>query len=207
MTSAGGRRCSEILRISALVLVAILLTPGCATQQEIGAAIGAVNQAFRAEYESILAQKGTRVISAQKTAAFDAMRTALGRLGMQIELQDPGLGYLTVAAPAPRPLDLAEWSHATEADLPHLREIARAHIGMLSDFIRFEPEGLQVVINATVLDTRDGAEVSLTTRLREIAPPRSGIPRREYPPPTGVRMALDKIWAEFDRELQRRASR
>ena len=36
--------------------------------------------------------------------------------------------------------------------------------------------------------------------MREIAP-RPGMPRRDYPPPTGVRMALDKIWAAFDQAL------
>jgi hypothetical protein len=38
-----------------------------------------------------------------------------------------------------------------------------------------------------------------TTRMREIVE-RPGVPRREYPPPTGVRMALDKIWTEYERE-------
>jgi hypothetical protein len=27
------------------------------------------------------------------------------------------------------------------------------------------------------------------------------MPRREYAPPTGVRMALDKLWAQIEREL------
>jgi hypothetical protein len=189
------------------ILIALLLLPGCATQQQLGSAIEAVNRAFRAEYEAILAQQGTRVVSVPKAEAFEAMRTALARLGMQTESQDAGLGYLTVIAPAPRPLDLVEWRQATDADLPHLREITREHVGILSEFIRFEPEGLQVVINTTVIEARGGAEVSLTTRMREIAPPRSGIPRREYPPPTAVRVALGKIWAAFEQELQRRGAK
>jgi hypothetical protein len=42
--------------------------------------------------------------------------------------------------------------------------------------------------------------------MREINP-RPGVPRREYPPPTGVRMALDKIWAEYERERAAQAKR
>jgi hypothetical protein len=41
-------------------------------------------------------------------------------------------------------------------------------------------------------------------RMRETAPPPSGMPRREYPPPSAVRMGLDKIWREVDRELPAR---
>jgi hypothetical protein len=73
--------------------------------------------------------------------------------------------------------------------------------------IRFEPEDYVIVINATVLSAANNASrISLTTRMREINP-RPGVPRREYPPPTGVRMALDKIWAEYERERAAQAKR
>ena len=71
-----------------------------------------------------------------------------------------------------------------------------------AEFINFEPQGLLVVINGTTLDSPGGSEISLTMRLREVAPPPSGMPRREYPPPTGVRLGLDKIWAQFEQELR-----
>ena len=190
-----------------LILVATLSTLGCVTQQQVADAMTDVNNEFRRQYESILAQQGTRSVSATKSEAFDAMRFALARLGMQTESLDPGLGYLSVFAPAPLPLDVAEWNKATEADLPLLRQILRERIGILGDFVRFEPEGLQIVITATVLEARAGSEVSLTMRMREIAPPRSGIPRREYAPPTAVRMGLDKIWTAFDQELRLRSNR
>ncbi len=192
---------------TALVIVCAAVLTACATQEHIGNAVGAVNRAFRVQYEAILAEKGTRVVGASRTDTYEAMRVALLRLGMRVEAQDPGLGYLTTIAPAPRPLDLAEWRQAAEADLPYMREIARPHIGMASEFISFEPEGLLAVINATVLKVPAGSEVSLTVRLREVAPPRSGIPRREYISPTAVRMGLDKIWATFDEELQLRNAR
>jgi len=73
---------------------------------------------------------------------------------------------------------------------------------MAADFISFEPEGLLTVINATTVDSAGGCEVSLTMRMREVAPPKSGMPRREYPPPTAVRIGLDKIWAQFEQELR-----
>ena len=73
--------------------------------------------------------------------------------------------------------------------------------------IRFEPEDYVIVINAIVLGApNNSSRISLTTRMREIVE-RPGVPRREYPPPTGVRMALDKIWSEYERERAAQAKR
>jgi hypothetical protein len=179
-----------------------VLAAGCASQQEIRDATLDVNTVFRTEYEAILARSGTRVFSVARAEAYDAVRVAMARLGMTVEAQDPALGFVNVYASAPRPLTLEEWREAAEADLPKLREVARRHVGAMADFIRFEPEGLQIVINATVLQAAAGSEVSLTMRMREIAPPRSGMPRREYAPPTAVQIGLDKIWSELEREFK-----
>ena len=190
------------LMLARVALLAGMLA-GCASQQDIGLAISDVNRDFQAEYEAILGEDGIRHYKASPSAAFAATRRALTmRLGMSVESEDSGLGFLSVVAPAPRPLDLGEWRKAAEVDLPRMREIARNRIGVLSDFIRFEPEGLLIVVNAAVVGTPSGADLSLTMRMREVAPPKSGVPRREYAPPTGVRMGLRKIWAAIDEELE-----
>ncbi|WP_137895182.1 hypothetical protein [Ramlibacter sp. 2FC] len=175
----------------------------CASDQDKSAAVAAVNRAFQADYESMLADKGVRTYKVRRTDAFVALHAALGKLGMRIADQDPDIGTLAAEAPAPRPLNAQEWRQTADADLPRMREIARPHVGMLAELIRFEPEGLEIVIYATVLDAGGGSsEVSLTTRMRETAPPRTNMPRREYPPPTAVRLALDKIWRQFEQELR-----
>ncbi len=138
----------------------------------------------------------------RQAQAFGALQRALRRLGMRVADQAPELGYLNVHAPAPNPLDADEWRVAAEADLPRMREIAARHVGLVSWLVRFEPEGLDIVINATALGSGASTEISLTMRMRETSPPQSGIPRREYPPPTAVRMGLDKIWGEVDRQLR-----
>jgi hypothetical protein len=182
--------------------VALALAAGCVTQEEKRDATLAVNRAFQIEYERILAEKGVRTYKVRKTEAFAALHAALSRLGMRVESQEPEVGYLNVYAPAPTPLNAQEWQRAAEADLPKIRAIARPHIGMAADFITFEPEGLLVAINATAIDIPGGAEVSLTMRMREVAPPKSGMPRRDYPPPTGLHIGLDKIWGQFEHELR-----
>jgi hypothetical protein len=114
---------------------------------------------------------------------------------------------LNVFAAAPKPLSADEWRGAAGKDLPKLRAILEKHIGFLAWFVPFEPDGLEIVINVTTLEVKSGAELSLTMRMREVAPPKSSMPRREYAPPTAVRMGLDKIWSEFERELRSVRSR
>ncbi len=188
-------------RTATLVLLASLAA-GCMTPDKVVPAINEVNQTFRKQYESILAHKGTRVFALPRERTFAGVRAALSQLGMRMDGQDADLGYLNFSAPAPVPLNTQEWGEVARADLPLMREIAARHVGLIpSWFLSFEPEGLEIVINATVLSASNGSEVSLTARMRQVTPPPSGIPRREYAPPTGVHKALDKIWAQVEREL------
>lgn len=174
------------------------------SKEKVGEAFTRLNTALKDAYERIIKERGTRTITAPRAVAFDALSAALTRLGMIVENRDPDLGFLAVAAPAPRPLDAGEWRTTVLSDQPLMASILCPVLGESCKTIRFEPDDFVIVINATVraLDA-DRCEVSLTTRMREIAP-RPGMPRREYPPPTGVQMALDKIWAQFDRALAER---
>jgi len=182
-------------------LCALLLT-GCASDQQKISAINEVNKGFRAAYEKLLAEKGKRVYRYSRADAFLAMRVTLAGLGMRTEQQDLSLGHLAVAAAAPLPLSDEEWRRASEADLPLLQSLVEPVVGVGARFVKFEPQGLEVVINATVLDTAAGTEVALTVRLREIAPPRSGWPRREYVAPHLLEAGLEKIFSAFERELR-----
>lgn len=186
----------------ALLLAAGLA--GCApTQQEIGSAITAMNQAFQTDYEAMLAKNGVRSYKVRPLDAFVALHATFGKLGMGIVDQDAQLGTLSASAPAPRPLNANEWRQAAAVDLPRIRQIARPYIGVIAaELIKFEPEGLDIVINATLLSVNDSTEIAVTTRMRQVAPPPSNLPRREYPPPTAVNMALDKIWLQFEQELR-----
>lgn len=188
--------------VRAVGIGALLVLAGCATDDQKRSAINDVNAEFRVEYERILAERGTRIYRVRADEAFQALRSALLRVGMRVGDQSPTMGYLNVFGPAPSPLTAAEWRVAAEQDQPKLRQIVAPHIGLLSRFVTFEPEGLEVIINATTLEVKNGVEVSLTARMREIAPPKTGMPRREYLPPSAVRMGLDKIWGEFERELR-----
>ncbi len=183
-----------------------MLVAGCTIlpgDKERRAAVDSINRAFRADYEAILAENGSRVYGVSRAEAYDAVRVSMARLGMTVEAQDPVLGYVNVFAPAPRPLNDEEWQTAAAADLPRTREIIGPHVGIFRHFFNFNPKGLQSVVTATVVGRPGGAEISFTARMREIEPPESDdYPRREYLPPTAVRMALAKMWVEIEREFK-----
>jgi hypothetical protein len=186
---------------AALVLAGGLA--GCAvTEPEKIGAIKAVNAGFQAEYERILADVGTRRVALPRRDALLALRVALAGLGLHTEAQDLDLGLLVSAGPAPRPLTEAEWAETSALDTPLLRRLIEPHVGVASSFVRFEPQGLDVLISATVIGQGTGSEIALTVRLRETAPPRSGWPRREYIAPNLLRAGLAKIWAAYEREAR-----
>jgi len=198
---------SRFARLSRLVCLGaeLALLSACATDQQRIEAIDAVNQEFRAQYEATLSQRGTRGYALRRDDAFNAMSSALADLGMRPVSVDPSLGFMSYYAHAPTPLSREDWRNAAAADLPKLREIARERMGFSAEFIQLGPEGLEIVVNATVLDSPDGAVlISLTMRMRETEPPGPFTPRRDYPPPTAMRMALDKVWAQFDLQVATR---
>ena len=190
-----------------LWLAATIALAGCVSQDTKRDAINDINRAFKEEYEAILARNGTHFAGAGVEVTHDATVAALVSTGMEIRQQSRGLGFINADAAAPLPLSRSEWDRAGTADLPRARELLRRHVGMLAEFFTFEPEGLDTVITATIIEARGGAEVSLTMRMREVAPPKSGLPRREYPPPTALQAGLEKIWAALERELRAKAPR
>jgi hypothetical protein len=188
-------------------LTAAIAITGCATQEAKRDAINDINFAFKAEYETILARSGTRMVNARADETFDATTAALVSLGMEIRQESRGLGFINADAAAPLPLSRSEWDRASAVDLPRARELLRRHVGLLAELFSFEPEGLDTVITATIIEARGGSEVSVTMRMREVAPPKSGLPRREYPPPTALQAGIDKIWSALEREQRAKARR
>lgn len=189
----------------AVLWLALALTAGCAlSPQQKRDAINSLNDAFRVEYERILATEGTRVFQTDRKTAVAAAQTAMTRLKLRLDDEVPALGFMSFSAPAPLPLTPEEWEQVNQADLPKARATLRPHVGWMADYFRFEPKGLDIVINVTVAESRGATSVALTMRMREVTPVDMDLPRRDYPPPTAVRMGIDKIWREFDQALRAR---
>jgi len=183
-------------------LAAAIVLSACVSQETKRDAINAINAEFRAEYERTLDKNGSYMLKVRPDCAFDSINAALVSLGMVIKQQSRGLGFVQAEAPAPLPLTRNEWDRATEMDLPNTREILSRYIGLLATRFNFDPQGIDTVVTATVMEASGGSQVSLTMRLREVAPSHSDLPRRDYPPPTALKMGLDKIWGALDREVK-----
>ena len=83
MTRASRARArSARVASAALVLALAIGAAGCASDVEKIKAINAVNEGFRAEYERLLAEKGSRIYAVSRAEAFVAMRVTLAQLGM-----------------------------------------------------------------------------------------------------------------------------
>ena len=184
-----------------LGLAAIALVTSCVSQETKRDAINDINAAFKAEYESELAKNGTRIVNAGSGDAFDSVYASFVKLGLVVRQGSRGLGLITADGPAPLPLTRSEWDRAAAVDTPKARELLRKHIGPLAELFHFEPEGLDIVMTATIIGVQRGSEISFTMRMREVAPARSDLPRRDYPPPTALKMGLEKVWAAVDVEL------
>jgi hypothetical protein len=192
----------HIVRYGATALLAVAVA-GCADRGKLIKAANEVSEMFRVEYERILKERGTRVYPRRRDDAVYRLRSAALSLGMHIESYDLDLGYVRFSGPAPQPLTLREWGGAAEADLPKMRAVVEKDAGWLAKWlVSFEPEGLDIVINATAFPVTSGSEITLSMRMREVKPPPTGFPRREYPPPTGVSVGLDKIWAAIDAAME-----
>ena len=179
----------------------LVFVAGCVSEETKRDAINDINDAFKAEYEATLAKDGTHLVKANPDEAFDAVNASFVKLGLVVRQQSRGLGLITAEAPAPRPLDRSEWDRAAASDLPKTRALLRKRIGAMAELFQFEPEGLDTVMTATIIGVRGGSEISYTMRMREVAPPKQNLPRRDYPPPTALKIGLDKVWATVDQQL------
>jgi hypothetical protein len=193
----------RVLRFASAALAAALLS-ACASNEALIAAAKEVSEDFRQRYEQILEDRGTRVYPRRREDAVYRARTAAELLGMRVESYDLDLGYVRFSGPAPQPLTLREWDEVADQDLPRMRAIVEKHVGLFKWAVPFETEGLEIVINAVIVPVSQGAssEISLSMRMRELKPPPTGFPRREYPPPAGVHKGLDKVWAAMDAAME-----
>jgi len=194
---------TKLVRIWLGVAVLALLA-GCASDEAKRDALNAVNAQFKAEYEAELARNGSHFVNANPNDAFDAVYASFVKLGLVVTQQSRGLGLITAQAPAPTPLSQEEWERAAANDLPKTKELLRRYVGGLAEFFHFEPKGLDIVMTSTILGTRGGAEISFTMRMHEVTPIQQGLPRRDYPPPSALKIGLDKVWGMVDKELAAR---
>ena len=186
---------------ASLALAAAALVAGCATEQNKRDAIREVNAAFQKQYEEALEKNGTHLVPASRGDAFTAVNAAFVKLGVVVREQSRDLGVLSAEGPSPLPLTRGEFDRCAAIDLPMTRDIIRRHLGAWAELFNFDPNGLDTVMTATIVGAPNGSEISFTMRMREVAPPKTDFPRRDYPSPNVLQCGLDKVWDAVNREL------
>lgn len=196
-------RVRSLTAVIAALVVSMLA--GCLEPDEddpqVRDAIREVNEVFAASYQKMLEQNGVRNFPVDQATAITVMEHVLRGVGFVVRRRE-GNYYLHVSAPAPLPLNTAEWELVRSLDEPAMREIAVRHLGLKGNLARLQPQGLEVHGYLTLLRAGHGTDISLTMRMLETNPadPNAVLPRRDYPPPHAAQIGYEKIWQRFSAE-------
>jgi hypothetical protein len=179
---------------------AFLLLAGCVTDSQHNKAIGDIDAFWKKKNDKLVVTEGRRIVQATPREAFIAVQRAAQRLGMIVEDQDRATGFLLASSAAPTPLTQEEWKIVQENDTDEMREVIGETIGAASWFVDLDPTGKEVLANVLVNETGEGTEVSLGIRLRST---RATVERdrRLQPPPTAMRIGMEKFWLIFEEEI------
>lgn len=186
-------------RISSLVVLVLVLT-GCVTAQQYNKAIQDVEAVWKEVNDETLKKQGRRFFQASKDQGMLAAQLTARRLGMVVEEESYDTGFLFVTAPAPTPLTMSDWEKVQEADTEELRSIISDEFGLLTLWVTLEPTSKEVLANVFISENNDGIEVSVGIRLRGTGSEASR-KKRLQPPPSAVRMGLEKFWTAYEDEL------
>jgi hypothetical protein len=173
---------------------------GCITDATYNRAVSDLDAKWKAVNSEILNELGQRTIDSTKYASFLAVQGAARRLGMVIEQQDYATGFLFVTSAAPTPLTKEEWAEVQRVETPGMRETLVESIGTLAKNATLEAAGKDLLVNVLVTEHADGVNVAVSVRQRNNLAQGDRI-RRMEPPPTALRIGLEKFWAAFDDEL------
>ena len=188
----------RILTASILTLIA----GGCVTTSQINRANTDVDLFWQAENEKFMKREGSRNYHIAPNQTFIAAGTALVRMGMIVEKEDPSTGYLLASSPAPLPLTSAEWEKVKRADTPAVHDLLYREFGILAYAKELDPSYKDVLLNVLIAPKASGSSVALSFRLvnKKLEGPDGGKLRTQVPP-AAVRIGVGKFWSMLESEV------
>lgn len=177
----------------------LLFLAGCVTDSQHNKAMSDIDAFWKSKNDDIVSGEGRRVVQMPQREAFIAVQKTAQRLGMTIEDVDRETGFLLASAAAPTPLTQDEWKIVQDHDTDEMREVVGETIGAASWFVDLDPSGKEVLANVLINETGEGTEISIGIRLRATRT-EAGRDRRLQPPPTAMRIGMEKFWAIFEEE-------
>jgi hypothetical protein len=183
-------------------LTILLFVSGCISTSQINRAQTSVDLFWQGQNEKFMKHEGSRTYRATPRQAFIAARVALSHLGMVIDKQDPGTGYLLASAPAPVPLTSEEWEEVKKQDTAAMQELIVEELGVLGYAKELDPSYKDVLLNVLIAEKNGGSSVALSFRLlNKKHEEASGGRLRTQVPPTAVRIGVKKVWRTLEDEL------
>jgi hypothetical protein len=186
-------------RYASLVCLALIVA-ACIPQARLNKAVLKLESEWKTQNDQYLQSDGRRFYTVTKEQGFAAAQLAASRVGMVVEKQDYNTGFLLVSSPAPVPLTMQEWSVVQETDTKQMRSIVGEEVGVFSWWVTLDPSGKDVLANVFVKEVKGGVDVSVGLRLRFRSATTDKL-RRMQPPPSAVRIGVNKFWTAIDGEL------
>lgn len=182
---------------------ALLFLAGCVTDSQHNKAISDIDAFWKSKNDDFVSSEGRRIVQMPQREAFIAVQKTAQRLGMTIEDVDRDTGFLLASSTAPTPLTQDEWKIVQEHDTDEMRQVVGETIGAASWFVDLDPTGKEVLANVLINETGEGTEISIGIRLRATRS-EAGLDRRLQPPPTAMRIGMEKFWSTFEEEAGQR---
>ena len=171
-----------------VLLVLALLVGGCASQ------IRTLDLMWERENQQLYEKLGTRDYQGvSKEQAMNALAITFKRLDLIMSNSDYRAGTLTASAKAPKPLSYAEFKVVEEVEGPRSSSVVWFMTwGAFSSF--------DSILNAVVLETEGGVQVSVRGKLQFTGSTLEMIPVTQFPP-KALEIGLRKLWDEYDKNI------
>ena len=179
-----------------LILAAASLA-GCVSIEQVNSSFRSVDRIWQADYQRTEDEYRRRVVEADHSTVFAAVRKTLVDLGIIIRSESRPKGEIITESIAPTPLTRDEWREVASRESPQLRAISGGLLYMSDD-----PSGYNVHVRATVSPIRTGSLITLDIRVNNPSFERQGIYGARFAPPTAVQLATARLWDSLATNLQ-----
>jgi hypothetical protein len=174
-----------------LTIITSLLLTSCVSLEHYQKKMDELDSYYREENTKLVKSLGTKYYKISKDKAQIAMLLALSNLELSIKQQDSNAGFILARGNAPRPLSESEWNIVKETAIPKAKEITGLDLTMDGTYT-------DVIFNVFILERKNDVQINIRFTT-DYTGDTYGIALSEQAPPEAVKLALPKIWNEFEK--------
>jgi hypothetical protein len=176
-----------------VLLISVLSLTGCVTPAQLKQQVKTLESAWGKDNSQIQNKLGIKTFDGlPKEKAMNAITVSFQRLELITENADYKTGIIIASAQSPRPLTYEELKIVEKA------EDARARSIIPYGFSWDSTNNYTNIFNATILETGEGVQISLRSRMEYRGNNPYVIPITE-PPPKALEIVFAKFWDEFEK--------